>query len=378
MNKYCKKKAMEDKLVTIIVLPYSKAQILKSKLEEEGIECVLEDLNVIEGSASFSVKVKIREVNVRRALPLLDEFIGKKPVPVQEQSEESERHILVPVDFSPVSFKVSKTAFNIAGHLNVKLVFMHCYVNPVVHSIPYSDIYTYDATLLLQMEDAEKEARTNLRRFITDLSDNIGREKWKTVASEFIVKAGYADEDILAYANKNNSQLIVMGTGKGKQKKVVGSITADIIYNAEVPVLVIPEESPVKGIDEIRRVLYATNFDEKDFAAIDKLINLLKPFDVQVICVHAGKDDRGKEWNTAKLEGMKDILKRKYTDKEFDCRLIIGEDIPETIENFIREEDIDILSLTTHKRNMISRLFNPSFARKMVFHTHTPLLVFHA
>jgi nucleotide-binding universal stress UspA family protein len=57
---------------------------------------------------------------------------------------------------------------------------------------------------------------------------------------------------------------------------------------------------------------------------------------------------------------------------------LVGENILETLDKFIKEENIDIISLTTHKRNMISRLFNPSIARKMVFHSKTPLLVFHA
>ena len=47
-------------------------------------------------------------------------------------------------------------------------------------------------------------------------------------------------------------------------------------------------------------------------------------------------------------------------------------------DKFIHENNIDIISLTTHKRNIFARLFNPSIARKMVFHTETPMLVFHA
>jgi len=90
-----------------------------------------------------------------------------------------------------------------------------------------------------------------------------------------------------------------------------------------------------------------------------------------------GKGEKS-EWDEARLEGMKEVLKDKYEQKEFSCRLIEGGDLPETLNKFIEEEKIDIISLTTHKRNMISRLFNPSVARKMVFHSKTPLLVFHA
>jgi nucleotide-binding universal stress UspA family protein len=36
---------------------------------------------------------------------------------------------------------------------------------------------------------------------------------------------------------------------------------------------------------------------------------------------------------------------------------------------------IDIISLTTHRRNLFARIFSPSIARKMLFHTDTPMLV---
>ena len=55
-----------------------------------------------------------------------------------------------------------------------------------------------------------------------------------------------------------------------------------------------------------------------------------------------------------------------------------GEDILSAYDKFIHDNNIDVVSMTTHRRNLFSRLFNPSMARKMVFHTDTPMLVFHA
>ncbi len=365
---------MKEKLVTIVVLPYSKAQMLKLRLEEKGIECELEEINLMEDAAS-SVKIKILDKDIWNAVPVVEEFLGKRPELVNRESE-NEDHILVPVDFSPVTFKTCKMAFNIASHLQVKLVLIHCYINPVIHSVPYADVYVYDATLLSRMDDAEKTANEKFSRFIHQLSSEIGPERWKNVKIDYIIKPGYADEDILAYAHENQSRLIVMGTG-GDSGLIVGSVTADVIYNAKVPVLVIPEKLPEKELREFNKVMYATNFDEKDFIVIDKLVGLLKPFDAKVFCVHVGKE-QSSEWDKARLEGMKDVLKGKYMEREFDCRLLIGDDLLDELDSFIKREDIDIISLTTHKRNMISRLFNPSVARKMVFHANTPLLVFHA
>ena len=369
---------MEEKLITIVVLPYSKAHILEMRLESKGIECDLEELNMAEGTTSYSVKVKVMEKDVPKAMPILEGLIGKKPdKPVHEQKMD-EQHILVPVDFSVDSEKACKLAFKIASHIGTKIVFLHCYINPLIHSIPFSDIYTYDSSLVVEMEYAEKDANEKFQKFIGKMSDEIGKQEWEKITTEFIIKSGYPDEDILAYSEKNHPQLIVMGrSGNTLHSETMGSVTADVIYNARVPVLIVPEESTAKELSGFSKVLYATNFDEKDFTVIDNLMMLLTPFNTKVVCAHVGQPE-GSRWDLAKMEGMKEILHKKYGAREFECHLLEGKDISESLQELIDKEAIDILSLTTHKRNMISRLFNPGVAKKMIFHTKTPLLVFHA
>ncbi|MDB4581971.1 universal stress protein [Draconibacterium sp.] len=369
---------MEEKLITIVVLPYAKAHILKMRFEAKEIECDLENINLIEGAASSTVRVNILEKDLSKAIPILDEFLGKKSFISETEAEPNERHILVPIDFSSNSEMACKMAFNIAKHLQVKLVFMHSYINPIIHSIPFSDVYAYDSALLTKVEFSEKNANINFQKFVSKMADEIGREKWDEMNPEYIIKSGYADEDILAYAHENKSQLIVLGgTGKSKHNETIGSVTVDVMYNARVPVLIVPENTPDLELEYFSKVLYATNFDEKDFVALDKLMSILYPFNIKVVCAHVGQP-KGNGWDLAKLNGMKDVLIEKYRSETFECRLIIGDDTLDSLEHFIEDEKIDILSLTTHKRNMISRLFNPSLARKMIFHTNTPLLVFHA
>ena len=255
---------------------------------------------------------------------------------------------------------------------------MHCYINPIVHSFPYSDIFAYDSGMLDKMEFAENNANEKVRNFINRMTKKIGKEKWRSVQSEVVIKSGYADEDILTYVKNNRSQVIVMGSGgKLSAPAPMGSVAVDVMYNSSVPVLLIPENSPDSEISDFTTVVYATNFDEKDYVAIDKLMSLLYPFRVKLFCVHVGQktDDF---WDMARMQGMKEILAEKFRDQEFECRILEGDNIPEVLEKFVVDEKINLLSLTTHKRNMISRLFNPGITRKMLYHTHLPLLVFHA
>lgn len=368
---------MEENLITIVSLPYSKAMVLKMRLEDEKIECLLENIILIDGAATSTVRVKILEKNIEKAIPVLEDFLGVKPYIKKSKPDKKEKQILVPVDFSVHSEKACKMAVSIAGKLHSKIILMHCYINPVIHSIPFSDIYAYDSSLLAKMEYSEDNANKEFQKFVTKMEKEIGKEKWKSVAPEFIIKSGYPEDDILAFAQKHHSQLIVMGSGgKAAPYGTLGSLAADIMYNATLPVMIVPEDTPEEILGSFSSVLYATNFDEKDFASLDKLMLLLKPFKIKLKCVHVGQP-QGDGWDVARLEGMKDVLHEKYKGFEFECGLILGRDILDSLEKYIKEQKVDIISLTTHKRNIITRLFNPSLAKRMVFHTNTPLLVFH-
>ena len=368
---------MEEKLVTIVVLPYYKAHILQSRLEAKKIECVLEEIHLIEGSVSSTVRVKILESQINKVLPVVEDYLGVTPYPIEAPENNHEKHILVPVDFSESSEKATKLAYNIASHLKMKMVIFHSYLNPIIHSVPISEVLSYDATLLDRLGETDEMANIKLRSFIAKVSSQIGKDNWNKLSPEYIIKSGYTEEDILAFAQKNHSQLIVMGSGRSDGIGTVGSVAADIMYNTKVPLLVVPEDAPEQTLTDFSKVIYATNFDEKDFAILDKLMAIFKPYNIKLICVHVGQP-KGDGWDLARLEGMKDLLYKKYNNKSFECKLIVGNNLVESLDKYISEENIGLLVLTTHKRNMITRLFNPSFSKKMMFHTKTPLLIFHA
>ena len=52
------------------------------------------------------------------------------------------------------------------------------------------------------------------------------------------------------------------------------------------------------------------------------------------------------------------------------------ENFEESIENYIKEHHIDLLTMVPRKHNIFDRLFGESsWTRRMVFHSNTPLLI---
>lgn len=366
---------MEDKIVTIALLPYSKAEVLRSLLEAKGINCSLENVNLIQGAVATGVKVRISEKDAKKAYPILDKMLGK----VEKETRKTENSILIPVDFSSSSQKAAAMAFEIAQKLEARLVFYHVISQPDYFTIPYSDVMAFDAGLYEHLKEREQFVNKEFEKFLKKLSEQVGEQAWRSVKMEQIVKMGYPEEDILNYTEIHPPRLIMMGIKDPEKEKeiIMGSTTAGVIYKVEVPVLVIPEKAPLLNLASVKKVVYATNFDEKDFTAINKLLELLKPFNTTLTCLHIG-DREMHELNEAKLGSMRRMLKKNLKDASVDCEIVEGDDVLSALEKYIEEQGIDLLSLTTHKRNMITRIFNPSIARKMVFHLKTPLLVFHA
>jgi nucleotide-binding universal stress UspA family protein len=75
---------------------------------------------------------------------------------------------------------------------------------------------------------------------------------------------------------------------------------------------------------------------------------------------------------------MEFILKEEYGEYEVECGLIESEDLLSGIQDFIHEKEIDVISLTSHKRNLLSKLIQPSITKKILFQSEIPMLVFKA
>jgi nucleotide-binding universal stress UspA family protein len=217
-----------------------------------------------------------------------------------------------------------------------------------------------------------------MEEFYGDIKEKIERDKIEGVKIDYALVRGVASEEIILKSEEYKPDVIIIGTrGQGENANdLIGSVTAKIIENTKVPVLVIPEDSIYEGIATIN-IMYATDFDDSDLKALQKLMNIMSPFDIRLYCVHIGSEE-SKTWDKAKMAGLKEKLNDQYGDYDIECNLIEEKDFMKGVQEFIRQKNIDIISMVTHKRNLISKLLNPSYTRKVLFHTNIPFLVFHS
>ena len=124
---------MEDKLITLAILTYSKAQILQSVLENEGIESYIHNVNLIQPVISSGVRVRIKESDLPQALKIIESSSWLSSEILQEEKPEpaSAPYVLIPVDFSTYSLKACDFGFHMAAKMKVDVVLLHVHFTPI-------------------------------------------------------------------------------------------------------------------------------------------------------------------------------------------------------------------------------------------------------
>ena len=368
---------MKDKLITVATHSYEKAQFIKMELEREGIECYLSNINIIQGAFSGGVKVRINEDDLDKGLKIIEHI--NEVYFKEDKLPDYPTRVLVPVDFSDYSYSACVFAISLAKTIGAEIDLMHTYFSPLINTLPYTETFSYDLNVDKTLKQIEEKASDDMDKLHAKLKKQMKDGSLPTVKTKTILNEGVPEEEILSYAKKYRPQIIVMGT-RGKNRKnndLIGSVTAEVIERAKVPVLAIPEDTPFNNINQVKTLAYVTSFADKDLEAIDKLMKIIGKNDIDLHCVHLGHEGED-PWDEVRLSGLQDYLNKKYTGKQIACEFMEGDDLLVSMDKLIREKKIDIITLITKRRNIIARMFNPSMARRMIFHTDTPLLVFHA
>ena len=84
---------------------------------------------------------------------------------------------------------------------------------------------------------------------------------------------------------------IVMGTrGRGaKELDLIGSVTAEVMDGSNTPIFAVPVGAKVKQLSEMKRVVFLTNFQQREFKALDIMMQFLKPYPITLFLAHLAR-----------------------------------------------------------------------------------------
>ncbi len=362
---------MTDKLVTLAIRTYHRAQMIKTVLMSKGIQTEIHNLNLENPELAVGVRVRIKESDLPQALTIVESVEKEWEC---ENPKPAKKTILIPIDFADIVEKTIDYGFNFAYRIKATIEFLYVYHIPAFTITSNNDISTYSITDNDLLRRIITTTNADVQNLKNKLAVRINQGEIPKVHYEFILKQGVPDEVIPDYCKKSKPDLIVMGThGRRPGNELIGSVAAEVIETTNSPVFAIP--SQVSENCEINRIAFLTNFDQNDLIAIDKTIELFRTESPELYFVHSS--DKNDAWSEVMLEGIKTYFSKHYPDIKTNYSFIVSSTSPEQIDDFLHKKDINLLAFNTRKRRLFSRLFNPGLAYKMVLHSNTMLFVTH-
>jgi nucleotide-binding universal stress UspA family protein len=371
-------KLIKERIITVGHFTWSRALLLQIILQDSGIDCFLVPKESVLPRGYVDLRVQEKDLaNTLKIIKLSSQDTGSAKEQAIHKIQVI-RRIMVPVDFSDISFNACRFAISLAAKYKAEVKLVHVFYNPAIDVSPYADHYSYQIKLVESLREIEKSARENMLKLEHKIRVWCIKENHSAIRVSAKLINGFSPDEILEYARIYKPAIIIMGT-RGLTRdnyKAFGRVVNKVIEDSEVPVLALPSGT-AKTISEIKSVLYATDFDSSDYSSLNRLIQMLAPFSIKIHCVHICLVEK-KPWDSVKLDELKAHLLNEYKGIDISFTNMISDDIMIGLETYIRDNDIDALAVTTHKRNLLEKMFIPSVSRKIYSETGKPLLIFHS
>jgi nucleotide-binding universal stress UspA family protein len=193
--------------------------------------------------------------------------------------------ILCPVDFSECSEKAYDYAYSLALHYQATLYVEH--VIPILDAAyPY---YSFPQTAGTDIYcDVSKSAERKL-------NDMVSRHSVNDIWVERAVHKGYVPDSILAFAQNQQADLIVMGTHgrRGLNRLMMGSTTENVLRRASCPVLAVRKPThdfvnPERKSDPVglQKILACIDFSNSADVAAEYALSLAQEYNAELTLLH--------------------------------------------------------------------------------------------
>lgn len=272
--------------------------------------------------------------------------------------------ILFPTDFSPSAEQAFVYALQFARATGATITTVHAYQLPDIRgvSLPNTLRQIYDSMSLEEFE--------NFKDKVPALHAIAEKCQATNVQVSHAMVEGEPKNAILRAIADHNIDLVIMGTtGAGVLKEMfLGSVAAEVMENASVPVLAIPREARFTGL--IRKVALAAAFTAEDEQALPKVRDIADMFGAKLSCFNADVS------HTMQYTDKVEQFRKKFPEVDF--HVVPSTDMEQSIREYIRDHEIDILAMVIHQRGRIRELFEGSITKRIVYRSDTPILAIQA
>ncbi|MBE6326596.1 MAG: universal stress protein [Bacteroidales bacterium] len=371
--------------VTLAIHTELKAQTLVHILKANGIDAFTEEVNQLFPSLTGGFRVKIDEADLSKALAIVESMNSEGTKRIPNTEANNRKVILLPFDYTETSEKAFPLAFSWAKAVGAEIEMLNVYSTEETENLTILNrMFDYDKEALRErVERAHSEAKQRAEEYQKTIQQRIDAGELADTKFKCIALEGVPEEQIIKYSEILRPEMIIMSTRERAKKEVdmIGSVSAEVAEGAPIPVFVLPENLEFNSVDMVKKIMFITNFDDRDLVAFSKMMSRLSFQEIEVNLVHFRESGSKDTWDEIKLNGIKSYFAEHYPTAKADTAILDGVSPCKSINSYMEEKNISVLSMTTHRGKLISRIFNTGetgVTRRMVFEGKFPTLIFHA
>lgn len=358
---------------------HKKAEYIKYRLELAGIECKTIPKEKTKGLQDI-FKVDVFADHVEKAIQELLNIALEYPNEDFELKTDPSKllHILIPIDFSEKSFEACKYAIDIAKRRPVEIKFLHVWNDEISDFMAARDSYNIKDYKRIQRNEIKRDINNNLdvfRQKLRNLIEETGTRD--NLLYHFTVAEGMVYRQIEKSVHRYKPHLIIVAhnTDKECRFRISREIANEIINLAYCPVYYIPQKVFFKPFEKLH-IMYATNFDKNVYKSFQNLQQLSIGYNTNIYIIHVvheGSDQEAQE----KLEKLvKELEEAKTNDIKIYTDVLNNRNLLKGFEGYIKNNQIDMLSITSPEYGVWHKLFNPDNLKTLMKGSTLPLLVF--
>lgn len=276
------------------------------------------------------------------------------------------KKILVPVDFSSCSENALAYAIQLATKIKAIIYLLN---------ITTVDVEDTENPYMAEMNIDEKRrtARQSLNKSLNTVMRKVSRFLEELPEIKTIIEVGPASSMISEIAGRNQFDFIIMGTqGENSMAdRLLGSTASTVVKNAPCPLIIIPEGASLQSHTIMG---YASNLVNSDPFEIWRATKLIEPIQlISIHCIHFS--EKKQKYKNEKLDEFKAFFVENAPNLCINFYSFKTDDKVQDLNDFIVEQNINLMVMYRQSRNLWQALFSKSFTQEMSKHINIPLLI---
>lgn len=272
--------------------------------------------------------------------------------------------ILYATDCSKHDTAILQYDYELCAKLNAELILLHVFSVPPIQLAtmrPHKHLskQAYDENLLILKEYATKHIKENAI---------------KTQISFEVTENVSITDGVLSVIDKVSPDLLLVGMKDEHTARELfsGNIAKALLKKVTCPMLIVPN---MHGFNDIKTIVYASDFEEDDILAITKLVEIAEPFNAQIKIVHVSTNNEHDQ--EEKMAWFKELLKEKVACQNIEFQLISYPNVYDGLRDYINSNNADIVALLEREEHgFLKKLFHTDLSKKIESNIKIPMLSF--